>query len=144
MRIPFRLVDAFAAAPFGGNPAPVFVLPDARDAAWCQAVAAEMNASNTAFVVAPAQDGDGSWGLRWFTPKVEVPLCGHGTLATAHVLWEDGHELPETPIRFQTLSGALTAFRRPARRIARSVPTGDRSSASASFACTSSRHAVAC
>ena len=113
MTIPFRLVDAFADAPFGGNPAPVFVLPSARDAAWCQAVAAEMNASNTAFVVAPAQDGDGSWGLRWFTPKVEVHLCGHGTLATAHVLWEDGYESPETPIRFRTLAGELIAFRRP-------------------------------
>jgi PhzF family phenazine biosynthesis protein len=111
--IPFRLVDAFTDAAFGGNPAPVFVLSTARDAAWYQAVAAEMNASNTAFVVAPEPGGDGSWGLRWFTPKVEVPLCGHGTLATSHVLWEDGYVSPETPIRFRTLAGELTAVRRP-------------------------------
>jgi predicted PhzF superfamily epimerase YddE/YHI9 len=110
--VPFRLVDAFTGSAFAGNPAPVFVLPEARDAAWYQAVAVEMNASNTAFLVAPADDGDGSWGLRWFTPKVEVHLCGHGTLASAHVLWEDGYEKPETPIRFHTLAGELTAFRR--------------------------------
>ncbi len=111
--IPFRHVDAFTDAAFGGNPAPVFLLPGARDAAWCQAVAAEMNASNTTFLVPPARDGDGSWGLRWFTPKVEVHLCGHGTLAASHVLWEDGYVPSATPIRFHTLSGELTAFQRP-------------------------------
>jgi predicted PhzF superfamily epimerase YddE/YHI9 len=113
MSVPFRLVDAFTGTAFGGNPAPVFVLDEARDAAWYQAVAVEMNASNTAFLVAPEKDSDGSWGLRWFTPKVEVHLCGHGTLASAHVLWEDGYEPQERPIRFRTLAGELTAFRQP-------------------------------
>ena len=113
MAIPFRLVDAFTGTAFSGNPAPVFVLRDPRDAAWYQAVAVEMNASNTAFLIAPPKDGDGSWGLRWFTPKVEVHLCGHGTLAAAHVLWEDEYESKGTPIRFRTLAGELTAFRRP-------------------------------
>jgi predicted PhzF superfamily epimerase YddE/YHI9 len=113
MTVPFRLVDAFTGSAFGGNPAPVFVLTDARESAWYQAVAVEMNASNTAFLVAPAKDGDGSWGLRWFTPKVEVHLCGHGTLASAHVLWEDGYEPQDAPIRFRTLAGVLTAVRRP-------------------------------
>jgi predicted PhzF superfamily epimerase YddE/YHI9 len=112
MGVPFRLVDSFTGAAFGGNPAPVFLLPDARDTSWYQAVAIEMNASNTAFLVAPTADGDGSWGLRWFTPKVETHLCGHGTLAAAHVLWEDGYEQADAPIRFQTLAGELTAFRR--------------------------------
>jgi predicted PhzF superfamily epimerase YddE/YHI9 len=113
MSVPYRLVDAFTGAAFGGNPAPVFVLREAREAAWYQAVAIEMNASNTAFLVAPEGEGDGSWGLRWFTPKVEVHLCGHGTLASAHVLWEDGYEPKERPIRFRTLAGELTAFRQP-------------------------------
>ena len=113
MAIPFRLVDAFTGTAFSGNPALVFVLGEARDSAWCQAAAVEMNASNTAFLVPPPEDGDGSWGLRWFTPKVEVHLCGHGTLAAAHVLWEDGFEPSDTPIRFRTLAGELTAYRRP-------------------------------
>ena len=113
MSIPFRLVDAFTGTPFAGNPAPVFILDKVRDVAWFQAVAVEMNASNTAFLVAPRDKGDGSWGLRWFTPKVETHLCGHGTLASAHVLWEDGYARPEDPIRFATLAGELTAFRRP-------------------------------
>lgn len=112
MSIPFRLVDAFTGTPFAGNPAPVFILDEARDVGWYQAVAVEMNASNTAFLVAPCQSGDGSWGLRWFTPKVETHLCGHGTLASAHVLWEDGYARPEDPIRFATLAGELTAFHR--------------------------------
>lgn len=111
MGVPFRLVDSFTGVAFGGNPAPVFLLPDARDVAWYHAVAVEMNASNTAFLVAPTADGDGSWGLRWFTPKVETHLCGHGTLAAAHVLWEDGYEPLDKPIRFRTLAGELTAFR---------------------------------
>jgi PhzF family phenazine biosynthesis protein len=111
MNIPFRLVDAFTATAFAGNPAPVFVMKEPRDVAWYQAVAVEMNASNTAFLLAPPVGGDGTWGLRWFTPKVEVHLCGHGTLASAHVLWEDGLESADDPIRFDTLAGELTAFR---------------------------------
>lgn len=111
MSVPFRLVDAFTGTAFAGNPAPVFVLAEARDAVWYQAVAIEMNASNTAFLVAPRTGGGGSWSLRWFTPKVEVHLCGHGTLASAHVLWEDGYEPADEAIRFDTLAGELTAFR---------------------------------
>ena len=101
-------VDAFTDTPFRGNPAAVCVLPDERDAAWMQAVALEMNLSETAFLLR-RQDG---FGLRWFTPAVEVDLCGHATLASAHVLWEDGHLPRETQARFHTRSGLLTADRR--------------------------------
>ncbi|MBI1961944.1 MAG: PhzF family phenazine biosynthesis protein, partial [Candidatus Rokubacteria bacterium] len=100
-------VDAFTDTPFHGNPAAVCVLPDERDAAWMQAVAAEMNLSETAFLVKRA-DG---FGLRWFTPAVEVDLCGHATLASAHVLWEDRHLAREAQARFHTKSGLLTADR---------------------------------
>jgi len=100
-------VDAFTDTPFRGNPAAVCVLPDERDAAWMQAVAAEMNLSETAFLVKRA-DG---FGLRWFTPAVEVDLCGHATLASAHVLWEDRHLAREAQARFHTKSGLLTADR---------------------------------
>jgi len=78
-------VDAFADEPFSGNPAGVCVMDDARAEAWMQAVAAEMNVSETAFLTAR---GDGTWAIRYFTPEVEVPLCGHATLASAHVLFE--------------------------------------------------------
>ncbi|MBI2491998.1 MAG: PhzF family phenazine biosynthesis protein [Candidatus Rokubacteria bacterium] len=100
-------VDAFTDTPFHGNPAAVCVLPDERDAAWMRAVAAEMNLSETAFLVKRA-DG---FGLRWFTPAVEVDLCGHATLASAHVLWEDRHLAREAQARFHTKSGLLTADR---------------------------------
>src|SRR5439155_1157958 len=79
-------VDAFTDTPFRGNPAAVCVLPTPRDERWMQEVAREMNLSETAFLHG---ESDG-FGLRWFTPTVEVPLCGHATLASAHVLWEDG------------------------------------------------------
>lgn len=101
-------VDAFTDKPFTGNPAGVCALPVPKDDAWMQNVAAEMNLSETAFLL---EQADG-FRLRWFTPAVEVELCGHATLASAHVLWEigrlDGHE----PARFHTLSGLLTAERR--------------------------------
>ncbi|HEY7067043.1 MAG TPA: PhzF family phenazine biosynthesis protein [Chloroflexota bacterium] len=100
-------VDAFTDRPFAGNPAAVCVLPEAADAAWMQAVAREMNLSETAFLVRCADGYD----LRWFTPAVEVDLCGHATLASAHVLWEDGHLPPGEAARFQTRSGLLTAAR---------------------------------
>ena len=100
-------VDAFTDTPFRGNPAAVCVLPDERDAAWMQAVAAEMNLSETAFLVKRA-DG---FGLRWFPPAVQVDLCGHATLASAHVLWEDRHLAREAQARFHTKSGLLTADR---------------------------------
>ncbi|MEM7030513.1 MAG: PhzF family phenazine biosynthesis protein [Chloroflexota bacterium] len=105
MPTPIVQVDAFTNQPFAGNPAAVCVLPEARDEAWMQAVAAEMNLSETAFLV---QENDG-YHLRWFTPQVEVDLCGHATLASAHTLWTEGH-LPENEMaRFRTRSGLLTA-----------------------------------
>jgi PhzF family phenazine biosynthesis protein len=107
MSIPIFQVDAFAEEPFKGNPAGVCLLPAPADAAWMQNVAAEMNLAETAF---PLPEGDG-FRLRWFTPKVEVKLCGHATLATAHVLWETGILGPDREARFQTLSGLLTARR---------------------------------
>ena len=101
-------VDAFADRPFVGNPAAVCVLAAARDESWMQAVACEMNLAETAFLVA---EGDGGYHLCWFTPTVEVDLCGHATLASAHVLWEDGHLPIDQPARFRTRSGLLTATR---------------------------------
>jgi PhzF family phenazine biosynthesis protein len=98
-------IDAFTDAPFTGNPAGVCVVDDtAVDAQWMQRVAAEMNLSETAFV---ARDGD-NWALRWFTPTVEVALCGHATLATVHALVEEDLLAPGTVARFQTKSGVLT------------------------------------
>lgn len=100
-------VDAFTDRPFAGNPAGVCILPDQRDDGWMQNVAREMNLSETAFLQKRA-DG---FGLRWFTPVVEVDLCGHATLASAHILWEQGFLKPEEPARFNTRSGLLTAQR---------------------------------
>ena len=101
-------VDAFTDRPFGGNPAAVVVLREAAGEAWMRNVALEMNLSETAFLV---KRGDGSYDLRWFTPSVEIDLCGHATVASAHVLWQDGH-LPEgEQARFHTRSGLLTADR---------------------------------
>ncbi|MEZ4313423.1 MAG: PhzF family phenazine biosynthesis protein, partial [Polyangiaceae bacterium] len=100
-------VDAFADTPFSGNPAAVCVLPEARDEQWMQLVAREMNLSETAFL----RRDEGGYLLRWFTPAVEVDLCGHATLASAHVLWEDKHAPEGEEIRFYTKSGLLTAAR---------------------------------
>jgi PhzF family phenazine biosynthesis protein len=100
-------VDAFTDKPFAGNPAAVCLLPAPRDESWMQSVAREMNLSETAFLVRQA-DG---YALRWFTPSVEVALCGHATLASAHVLWEDGHLTPGQQARFHTKSGLLTGDR---------------------------------
>jgi PhzF family phenazine biosynthesis protein len=98
-------VDAFTSKPFAGNPAAVCVLPAPREENWMRDVAREMNLSETAFLV-PDSDG---FNLRWFTPSVEVKLCGHATLASAHVLWQDEH-LPQGAVaRFHTKSGLLTA-----------------------------------
>lgn len=105
MNQPIVQVDAFADAPFRGNPAAVCVLEQAQDDGWMQSVAAEMNLSETAFLER-REDG---FGLRWFTPAVEVDLCGHATLASAHVLWEAGHLAPDQQARFHTRSGLLTA-----------------------------------
>src|SRR5215472_10833159 len=104
-------VDAFTNRPFAGNPAAVCVLPAAQDPEWMQAVAREMNLSETAFLV---RQGKG-YNLRWFTPTVEVELCGHATLASAHALWEDGHLPASEPARFYTQrSGLLRAERKGA------------------------------
>ena len=107
MPIPFFQVDAFTAKPFTGNPAAVCLLEKEAEADWMQAVAAEMNLSETAFV-APLTNG---FGLRWFTPATEVDLCGHATLASAHVLWETGRLAETDAARFHTRSGVLTAKR---------------------------------
>lgn len=101
-------VDAFTATPFAGNPAAVCVLPAAREADWMQDVAGEMNLSETAFL---RPQTDGSYRLRWFTPTNEVDLCGHATLASAHVLWTDGFLAEDEPARFDTKSGRLSATR---------------------------------
>lgn len=101
-------VDAFTAAPFSGNPAAVCLLDGPRGERWMQRVAAEFNLSETAFVWG-REDG---YDLRWFTPRFEVDLCGHATLASAHVLWEEGHLPPADQARFHTKSGLLTAERR--------------------------------
>jgi len=98
-------VDAFTKTPFRGNPAAVCVLPEPRDERWMQSVAAEMNLSETAFL----HREEGGFRLRWFTPTVEVDLCGHATLASAHVLWEDGHLARGERARFTSKSGVLTA-----------------------------------
>ena len=101
-------VDAFTATPFAGNPAAVCVLSEPREERWMQDVAREMNLSETAFL---SRQADG-FTLRWFTPAVEVDLCGHATLASAHVLWETGQlELGEQA-RFHTRSGLLVAERK--------------------------------
>jgi PhzF family phenazine biosynthesis protein len=103
-------VDAFTDKPFAGNPAAVCILPEAADDQWMQHLANEMNLSETAFLV---QQGDG-FNLRWFTPMVEVELCGHATLASAHVLWEKGFLSPDRQARFYTKSGLLGAVRKGA------------------------------
>jgi PhzF family phenazine biosynthesis protein len=101
-------VDAFTDKPFTGNPAGVCILPGPKDDAWMQNVAGEMNLSETAFLL---EQADG-FRLRWFTPAVEVELCGHATLASAHILWETVRLAGHEPARFHTLSGLLTAERR--------------------------------
>jgi predicted PhzF superfamily epimerase YddE/YHI9 len=98
-------VDAFTDKPFAGNPAAVCVMDEPRDEAWMQNVAREMNLSETAFL---HRADDGGFNLRWFTPAVEVELCGHATLASAHALWETGKLRPGEPARFHTKSGLLT------------------------------------
>jgi len=103
------VVDAFTSSPFGGNPAAVCVLDDARDDEWMALVAREMNAAATAFV--RPSDG-GAFDLRWFSPARELELCGHGTLASAHLLWESGRLDAGSVARFRTRSGGLTAARR--------------------------------
>lgn len=102
---PLYQVDAFTNQRFAGNPAAVVLLEEAAEESWMQAVAAEMNLAETAFLF---REHDG-FRLRWFTPTIEVDLCGHATLASAHVLWEAGYLWEEEEARFYTKSGLLTA-----------------------------------
>jgi len=101
-------VDAFADRPFAGNPAGVCILERAAPERWMQVVAAEMNVAETAFLV---RRDDGAFDLRWFTPTIEVDLCGHATLASAHILWEERVLPAGERVRFHTKSGLLTAWR---------------------------------
>jgi PhzF family phenazine biosynthesis protein len=108
--IPCFQIDAFTDRPFAGNPAAVCLLESEPGEQWMQAVAAEMNLSETAFVH-PRRDG---FELRWFTPAIEVDLCGHATLAAAHALWEQHIVADDEPIEFHTRSGVLVCTKRGA------------------------------
>jgi predicted PhzF superfamily epimerase YddE/YHI9 len=105
MSVSIACVDAFTDRAFAGNPAAVCLLDGPRDAVWMQQLAAEMNLAETAFVLREP----GGFGLRWFTPAVEVDLCGHATLASAHTLWTDGIVPEGDAIEFRTRSGILGA-----------------------------------
>lgn len=107
MNVPLLQVDAFTSEPFAGNPAAVCLLDSPREAGWMQHVAREMNLPETAFVVPHREQG--GFDLRWFTPTIEVDLCGHATLASAHALWESGRLDRSASARFHTRSGVLTA-----------------------------------
>lgn len=105
MTQPIIQVDTFTSKPFAGNPAAVCIINEPCDDTWMQHVAQEMNLAETAFLL-KQEDG---YNLRWFTPAVEVDLCGHATLASAHVLWETGALQTDEQARFHTKSGLLTA-----------------------------------
>ncbi|WP_155056668.1 PhzF family phenazine biosynthesis protein [Streptomyces blattellae] len=105
MRI--RIVDAFTDRPFAGNPAGVLLVDAFPDDAWLQHVAREVNHAETAFAHRLPEGGEADWALRWFTPVTEVAMCGHATLATAHVLHTTGAQ--QGPVRFATRSGVLVA-----------------------------------
>lgn len=107
MSIPLFHVDAFADHAFSGNPAAVCLLTERRADDWMQSLAQELNLSETAFLLR----GDPAWSLRWFTPSIEVDLCGHATLASAHALWESGNADPASSLAFDTRSGRLAASR---------------------------------
>lgn len=100
-------VDSFTSRPFGGNPAGVCILTHPKVDSWMLNVAAEMNLPETAFIIRSAH----GYNLRWFTPKAEVDLCGHGTLASAHILWQEGLVREDEAILFQTRSGVLSSRR---------------------------------
>ena len=125
--LPFWVVDAFVEKPLAGNPAAVVFLDGPRDDAWRAAVAREFGLSETAFVETEGR----ALRLRWFTPSVEVDLCGHATLAAAHALWESGRLPKDLPARFETKSGPLAArldgdwiaLDLPARPVAAAAPS---------------------
>src|SRR5438132_11347263 len=105
-----HVIDAFTNKPFAGNPAAVCMLTEPAEEQWMQLVAREMNLSETAFL----HPVEGGWNLRWFTPAVEVKLCGHATLASAFTLWETKVLQPREPARLEPLSGRVTCQRRGA------------------------------
>lgn len=105
--MPIYVVDAFTGEAFSGNPAAVVLLEEPREEWWMQKIAAEMKHAETAFVT-PAVEAPNSFALRWFTPSVEVDLCGHATLTTAHVLYEVGRVPSGVAVAFETLSGVLS------------------------------------
>lgn len=107
MGLPLFHIDAFTRSPFAGNAAAVCILDGPREDAWLQQVASEMNLAATTFLY-PQDDG---YRLRWFSAKVELELCGHGTLASAHTLWEQGYLASDAQARFYTRGGLLTARR---------------------------------
>jgi PhzF family phenazine biosynthesis protein len=127
----FFQIDAFADGPFRGNPAAVCLLDAPRDEPFMQRMAQEMNLSETAYVW-PSAAGDGRFAIRWFTPEVEVSLCGHATLASAHALWLSGRASGDA-VRFDTASGELRARRDgelveldfPRREAERTAPPAD-------------------
>jgi len=108
MKVPIFTVDAFADKPFSGNPAAVCLLNDAIYESDMQSIAFEMNLSETAFLLKLDKD----YSLRWFTPAAEVDLCGHATLSSAHILWQEGLCKPDEPIHFHTKSGLLIAYKK--------------------------------
>ncbi|MEM7131685.1 MAG: PhzF family phenazine biosynthesis protein [Chloroflexota bacterium] len=120
MTIQLLQIDAFTNQAFGGNPAAVCFLDDDRSDEWMQSVAAEMNLSETAFL---AKRPDNSYNLRWFTPNVEVDLCGHATLASSHALWSEGLLSADEPAQFHTRSGLLTCTKEDDGWISMDFPT---------------------
>lgn len=116
--IRLRTVDSFTERPYGGNPAAVLVLDETPPDEWMAAVARETNLSDTGFVIREELP-DADFRLRWFTPTVEIGLCGHATLASAHCLFEDG---VRGPIRFATRSGVLTVTQQPDGSLAMDFP----------------------
>jgi predicted PhzF superfamily epimerase YddE/YHI9 len=119
MAIPLYVVDAFTSAPFKGNPAAVCLLERWPADSWLHHLGREMNLSETACLV---RRGEAEFDLRWFTPRVEVDLCGHATLASAHAIWENGHAPSTTTITFHTRSGPLQASPTPSGAIELDFP----------------------
>lgn len=121
MATPIYVVDAFTSKPFSGNPAGVCLLEGPAEEDWMRSVAAEMKHAETAFLY----PDESIWNLRWFTPTVEVALCGHATLASAHILYETGRATHDAVLGFSTKSGLLTAERAHGDRIMLDFPTMD-------------------
>ena len=123
MANPIFQVDAFTHIPYRGNPAAVVILKKMQPDEWLQNVAAEMNLSETAFVAPNVDPFKRVWQLRWFTPKAEVELCGHATIAAAHVMFSEGYVKPLETIRFDTLSVELQAGKDAGSWIELNFPT---------------------